>query len=127
MKNIYLSLFCFFLILTTGSLTANAQIKNYCVGEWNFRCPDISEGFDTGIIKITNDSVYTEYPSLKYTFSSNWIKLTNDTLCFNVEINGQSVACTIKFEDKNILSGYLVTNCGTFPLILIKAGKIYQN
>jgi len=123
MKNIYFRFFCLLLILITGSLTAIAQIKNNSLGEWNFTCPDASEGFDNGIIRITSDSVYTEYPGLRYTSSSNWIRLTNDTLCFNVGMDGQSMACKIKFEDENILSGYLVTNQSSFLIILIKEDR----
>jgi hypothetical protein len=126
MKNISLSLFCFFLILATGSLTANAQVKNYCIGEWNFRCPDVSEGFDSRIINITIDSVYSEYPSLSYAFFPKRVEFINDTLCFNVEIDGQQSICKIKSEDANILSGHLVTNSGAFPLVLIKADLIYK-
>jgi len=122
MKNIYFGLLCFLLVIIPGSFTANAQIRNHYLGEWNFRCPDASDGFDTGIIRITNDSVYTEYPGLRYTYSSNWIKLTNDTLCFNVGMEGQSLACKIKFDNENFLSGYLVTNCSSFLIILIKEG-----
>jgi len=33
----------------------------------------------------------------------------------------------IKPEDGNILSGNLVTNYGSFPIILVKAGKCYKN
>lgn len=122
MKNIYFGLLSVILILITGSFTATAQIRNHYLGEWNFRCPEASDGFDNGIIRITDDSVYTEYPGLRYIFSSNWIKLTNDTLCFNVGMEGQSVACKIKFENENILSGYLETNCSSFLIFLIKEG-----
>jgi hypothetical protein len=121
MKNIYLRLFCLFLILMTRTLTANAQIKDSCIGEWNFKCPDVSEGFDSGIIKITTDSVYTEYPGRRYTFSSKRVDFINNTLCFNVEIDGQQNICKIISKDANIFSGYLVTNSGTFPIVLIKA------
>jgi hypothetical protein len=103
------------------SLPANAQIKDHCIGEWNFKCPDVSEEFDSGIIKITIDSVYTEYPSIRYTFSSKRVELLNDTLCFNVEIDGHQSICKIISEDANIFSGYLVTNSGTFPIVLIKS------
>jgi hypothetical protein len=127
MKNIYLSLFCCLLILTIGSLTANGQIKNDCLGEWNFRCPDALDGFDTGIIRITNDSVYTEYPGLRHSFSSKRAEYINDTIRFYVEINGQQIICEIKLEDGNILSGSLVTNYCSFPIILIKEGKRYKN
>jgi|WetSurSiteA1Bulk_404760.scaffolds.fasta_scaffold19913_2 hypothetical protein len=121
MKNIYLRLFCLFLILMTRIFTANAQIKESCTGEWNFKCPDASEGFDSGIIKITIDSVYTEYPGIKHTFSSKRVELINNTLCFNVEIDGQQSLCKIISKDANIFSGYLVTKSGTFPIVLIKA------
>jgi len=127
MKNIYLSLICCLLIPTIGSLTVNGQIKNYCLGEWNFICPDLLDGSDTGIIKITNDSVYTEYPGLRHTFSSKRAEYINDTIHFYVEVNGQQIICEIKPEDGNIISGNLVTNYGSFPIILIKEGKCYKN
>jgi hypothetical protein len=32
------------------------------------------------------------------------------------------MTCKIKLEDENILSGYLVTNCSSFLIILMKEG-----
>jgi hypothetical protein len=126
MKSIYLSLFCCLLVLTAGSLTANGQMKS-CLGEWSFRCPDALDGFDTCIIRITPDSVCTEYPGPRYIFSSNRTECINDTLGFKMEINGQQIICEIKLEDGNILSGNLLTKHGSFPIILIKEDRICRN
>ncbi len=127
MKTTYLCSFCCLLVLTFGSLTAKGQIKDYCLGEWNFICPDALDGSGIGTIKITNDSVYTEYPGKQYGFSSKRAEYLNNTLCFYVNINGQQIICEIKPEDRDILSGNLVTDYGSFPIILIKEGKRYKN
>lgn len=127
MKCKYPNIICLLLVLGACTLNANAQIKDYCLGEWNYRCPDASEGFETGIITITIDSICTECPGLRYSFSSRRLEFTDDTLRFKIEIDGQHVICEVSPGVENTLSGNLITDSGVFPIVLIKAAKPIKN
>jgi len=102
----------------------NAQIGSTFRGEWNFMCPDAGEGFDTGTIKIGNDSVYIEYPGMGETISSTWTKSLDETFSFRIDLNGQRVTCILKLANVNTLSGVFATKYSEFPLILVRGGRI---
>lgn len=127
MKNIKLNLFCFIVILSSGSLTAEGQIKSSCIGEWNIRCPDITEGFDSGILKIGPDSVYSEYPGFRHSFTSRRVEVRNDTLYFNVDIMGQPGICKVKSENSDILNGFLMVNDDSFLIVLVKSDLVNKH
>jgi hypothetical protein len=127
MKLKYLNIIYVLLLLDACTFTANAQIRDYCLGEWNYRCPDVSEGFDTGIITITRDSVCTECPGIKNTFSTERIYFTNDTLSFKIEIDGQQIICAVTPGIENTLCGNLITSSGVFPIVLIKSAGALKN
>ncbi len=108
-------------MLAAGHLAADGQTGNYCLGEWNFRCPDAQDGFDTGIIRISCDSIVTEYPAMRCTYYSNRIEYNGDNLIFDIEINGQRMNCKLKITAEGILSGKLESENTSFPIILVKA------
>lgn len=123
MKSIIQIIVCIFLISAAGLLALNAQTADRCLGEWNFRCPDATDGFDTGIIRIDCDSVCTEYPGLKYSYYSTRIERCGDYLCFDFEMNGLIMNCVVQITGEDNLSGTLDANGTTFPIILTKSGQ----
>jgi hypothetical protein len=120
MKSKILQLFIIATIFLTGSLSAKAQIKKFCIGKWDFECPSAPEGFNSGIIDIHKDSVFTTFVSATYKFPSIWVKVNNDSLNYKVDINGEEVLYSLKVENKDTLNGKAVTNYGESPLTLTK-------
>lgn len=120
MKSSVLQLFIFISIILPLSNPAGAQINKEIIGKWNFKCPSAPEGFDSGIIDINKDSVFTTFVSITYKFPSTWIKVKKDSLTYNVNINGEDVLYYLKLENKDTINGKAVTSYGQSSLSLTK-------
>jgi hypothetical protein len=82
---------------------AFAQKEKDLVGNWNAEAPTAPEGFQTSLMQITKDSVFTTFPSESYKYPSTFRIFKNDTLTF--DISGLEVKCTLTFESKTKLKG----------------------
>lgn len=120
MKKIVLNLIIIVTISFALSWKLEAQINKTFLGNWSFECLLAPAGFNEGLIEIQMDSVFTRYPGSDYSFSSSWVKMKNDTLIFNVEINGEMVVCRLLAVDENRLKGTAGTMEDESPLILTK-------
>jgi hypothetical protein len=83
-------------------------------------CPSARQGFDTGIIYIHKDSVFTTFVSISYKFRSTCMKVKKDSLLYNVNINGEDILCSLKLENKDTIYGKAVTRYGQSSLRLTK-------
>ena len=101
-----------------AQLTAFTQTGNDLLGNWNADAPNAPTGFNTSIMRITEDSVFTTFTGENYAYTSTLIKLSQDTLIF--EINGLDVTCTLRVENKTKLIGNAVWEGGESPLMLTK-------
>jgi hypothetical protein len=106
------------LVYFIGSNSVNAQTINDLCGEWNAEAPQAPSGFNTSIMAITQDSVFTTFTGESYPYGSISMSFNNDTLSF--EIGGLNVLCTLKVEDKTRLSGNAVWEGGESKLILTR-------
>jgi hypothetical protein len=120
MKRLVLNLIIIVTISFTFSWKVDAQIKETFLGKWHFECLLIPAGFNEGLIEIKMDSVFTQYSGRDYRFSSICVKMENDTLIFNVDINGEIVVCRLLAVSENKLKGIAGTIEDESPLILTK-------
>jgi hypothetical protein len=120
MRNKVLQIFFITGVFLVYSHSANSQISGTSVGTWNFKCTYAPAGFDTGIIDIHKDSVFTTFSGSTYKFPSLWVKMKKDTLAYNVDINGDEVLYLLKLENRDTLNGKAVSGNGVSPLILTK-------
>ena len=120
MKRIVLNLIIIVTVLFAISWKLDAQINETFVGKWSFECLLAPAGFNEGTIEIQLDSVFTQYSGRDYRFSSSWVKMENDTLIFNVDINGEMVVCRLLAVEENKLKGIAGTMEDESPLILTK-------
>ena len=56
-------------------------------------------------------------------FPGDKVKFENDTVSFNVFIEGQDVAVKLKYEDKTKMNGKAIYTKGVVPLFLTKEIK----
>ncbi len=120
MKRIVLNLIIIVTISFALSWKVDAQINETFIGNWSFECLLAPAGFNEGLIEIKIDSVFTRYPGSDYRFSSIWVKMENDTLIFNVDINGEMVVCRLLAVEENKLTGTAGTMEDESALILTK-------
>jgi|WetSurMetagenome_2_1015567.scaffolds.fasta_scaffold434854_1 hypothetical protein len=120
MKRIFLNLIILVTLSFAISLKLDAQIKEAFIGKWSFECLLVPAGFNEGLIEIRKDSVFVQYSGRDYRFSSNWIRMENDTLTFKIDINGDIVVCRLMAVAENKLKGIAGTIEDESPLILTK-------
>jgi hypothetical protein len=120
MKSKDLQFFILASILLLFSKTVDAQDNKVIIGTWKFQCPYAPEGFNTGIIDIHKDSVFTTFSSVKYKFPSMWVKNEKDTLSYNVDINGEQVLFSLRIENNDTLYGKARNVMGEGPITLIR-------
>ena len=120
MKSKVLQLVLIITVILSESLPAEAQINGIFTGTWNFECSLAPEGFNTGMIDIQIDSIFTTYSSIKYRFPSIWVKIDGDTLNYIVEVKGENVLYRFYANGQDKLKGNAETPLGPSPLILTK-------
>jgi hypothetical protein len=120
MKRIVLNLIIIVTVSFTISWRLDAQINETFIGKWSFECLLAPAGFNEGLIEIQMDSVFTQYSDRDYRYSSRWVKMENDTLIFNVDINGEMVVCRLLAVEENKLTGTAGNMEDESPLILTK-------
>lgn len=120
MKTRIIKLFIFGSLLLFFSVTADAQKKVTCTGNWKFEAPTAPDGYTYGIMAIKKDSVITQFTDGNYKFPSNWVKLKSDSIIFESDINGTTVVFSLKINDNKKVSGNAVWNEGETLMILTK-------
>jgi hypothetical protein len=124
MKKIVLNLIIIGTVSFVMALKMDAQINGTFIGNWNFECLLAPAGFNEGLIEIQTDSVFAMSSDMKYRVSSSWIKMKNDTLIFNVDINGEMVLCRLLAVGDNKLTGTAGSMEDESPLILTKKADV---
>jgi len=120
MKKIYIQAILLAAILIIGSFNANAQIKQQCLGKWTFETPSAPEGYTMGIIDLKKDSVIMEFTGNPSHYPSTWIKVRNDSLIYESDINGTLVRFSLKIIDNKTVSGEAVWSEGQTAMNLKK-------
>jgi len=102
-------------------------IKQDLTGKWLFQAPYAPEGYKDGTIEVG-------YAEKKYSatmifsvgenkFIGDKVRFENDTLYFNVFIEGQDVIVKLKYDNETKMTGKAVYNEGIVPLLLTKEIK----
>ena len=98
------------------------------VGKWKFDAPYAPEGFTTGTVEI---KFAEEKYSVTLMFSSNAeyilpcdkVKFEKETLTFNLYLDTEDIAFTLKFDEADKMSGKAVHSGGEVPLTLTREKK----
>ncbi len=123
MKKVILSILI--VVLSLPFLTAqNNQVKKNPVGTWKFEAPYAPEGYTAGTIEVgITDKKYSAdmyFATIDAKYSGETIKFENDTLSFNVFVEGNDVVVKLKLEDLTKMSGKAIYSGGEIPLTLTK-------
>ncbi len=121
-KNISIAALLIFCISVVSAQSANG--KRDPVGKWKFEAPYAPEGFTAGTIDVGYaDNKYTAsmlFTTSGYSFNAEKVAIRNDSLFFNIWIEGTDVSVALKIEDKTKMTGNAVHYEGTVPLTLTK-------
>jgi len=119
----------FFLIVVCISVSAQGgSSAKEPAGKWKFDAPYAPEGFTTGVVDIKfaeeKYSVTLLFSSnTEYVFPCDKVKFTNDTLTFNLYLDTEDIAFTLKFDEADKMSGKAVHSGGEVPLTLTREKK----
>jgi hypothetical protein len=117
------------LLLISSSMVSGqtGNVKQDLTGKWLFQAPYAPEGYKDGTIEVG-------YAEKKYSatmifsvgenkFIGDKVRFENDTLYFNVFIEGQDVVVKLKYDNETKMTGEAVYNEGIVPLLLTKEIK----
>jgi len=121
------TLLLFLFVIYFTQLFTSAQFetsKKDPIGKWIFAAPYAPQGYTAGTIEVG-------YSEKKYSaimifsvgenkFIGDRVRFENDTLYFNVFIEGQDVAVKLKYEDETKMTGKAIYTEGIVPLLLTK-------
>jgi len=113
--------------LSVIASSQESKVEKIIVGKWLFQAPYAPDGYKDGTIEIG-------YAEKKYSaimifsvgenkFVGDRVRFENDTLYFNVFIEGQNVVVKLKDQDETKMTGKAVYNEGVVPLLLTKEIK----
>ena len=111
--------------LSTCVLSAQTvKMKKDPVGKWTFDAPYAPYGYTTGAVDIGFEdqhySVKMSFTEIGYSFTGENITVKNDSIFFDVWIEGNSVSNTLKIEDDTTITGMAVYSEGTVPYTMKK-------
>ncbi|MBN2863052.1 MAG: hypothetical protein JXN62_07815 [Bacteroidales bacterium] len=119
MKKITLSVMILFLLVSYSS-GQSANVRKDPAGQWKFEAPYAPEGYTSGSLEIgfseSEYSLLMEFPGTGYSFEGERIRLSGDTLKFNVFVDGIDVEVYLKMENLSKMSGNAVAEGSIIPL-----------
>jgi hypothetical protein len=118
MKKSILFLALILSMLLLKPVTAHAQVKTDVLGKWNVEAPSAPQEYQTSVMQITKDSVFTTFPGYDQKFVSTFLKFQNDTLIYN--ISGLEVVCTVTMDGKTKMKGNATWEEGESVMTLTK-------
>lgn len=114
------------LLLFSASVISaqSSKDKKNPVGKWKFEAPYAPEGFTSGIIEfsLAEDKYSTtiSFAGSDYLIPGDKTKVEKDSVSFNVLVEGNEVAVTLKPESDVKMTGKAVYFEGEIPLTLTK-------
>lgn len=121
---------CALLLLLISSCIISGQTSNEkknLVGKWLFAAPYAPQGYTAGTIEVGySENKYSAtmiFSVGENKFIGDKVRFENDTLYFNVFIEGQDVAVKLKYEDETKMTGKAIYTEGVVPLSLTKDMK----
>jgi hypothetical protein len=131
MKNFYKHLILcglfIFSITTINSQMASTDkrakpdnpISEEYTGDWEFSAPDAPEGSTEGNVIIKTDGVIMTFDDLM-AFPSSWVKVSNDSIIYQMDFDLATVLFSLKVIDKDNMSGKAVWKEGETVVVLRK-------
>ena len=98
----------------------HAQNTEKFFGTWDFTTETVEVGYETGIMKISKESVETTFTNNNYKYPSEWVKYESDTLKYNMNVDGAMVEIYLVVKDASNLKGYAEWDSGETVLNLTK-------
>jgi hypothetical protein len=96
-----------------------SQIKEIYTGDWKFEAPNAPEGSQKGNVVIKTDAVVMSFDEFMQ-FPSEWLKVRNDSIIYEVAFDDTTVRFSLKVNDTNKMTGKAVWDDGETPVILTK-------
>ncbi len=122
--------FLLLLVFIVGTYSVSAQkteTKKDPLGKWLFEAPYAPEGFTAGTIDVARVEKELKATMLftanGYTVLGEKVKFQNDSLFFNIFMEGMDIAIKLKFDDEKSMSGVAVVPDGESPLLLKREMK----
>jgi len=101
------------------------KLKNDPVGKWTFDAPYAPYGYNTGTSDIGfNDTTYTvsmAFSEMGYSFKGDNVKARNDSLFFDMWIEGTSIKISLAIEDDKLIKGVADYFEGSVPFTMKRA------
>lgn len=128
MKKIGLYLLLLLFCIPVITAAQDGRSKKDPIGKWIYEGPSAPEGYTYGKMEFSVadkkfNATWTFAGNEENKYSSDNIKFKNDTLSFNVYVDGEDVAVTLKLEDKSKMTGKAIYSGGEVPMTLIREVK----
>jgi hypothetical protein len=127
MKNTVLSVLI--ILLFSGMLEARpiTASRKKPVGRWKFEAPYAPEAYNTGTFDVgyvkRKYSATLMFKSGETRLTGENVKFKNDSLTFNVNVQGEYVSFIIKYESETKMTGKAAASSQEIPFILTKEKK----
>ena len=112
------------LICFTSIRGQTSATKKDPVGRWKFEAPYAPEGYSWGTVNINfvenRHSAFMTFTGMDFKFPAENVKLVNDSLFFNIYIEGQDVLIKLKQLEPAKMSGNAFYSEGIIPLTLTR-------
>ena len=105
-------------ILLCSSISA--QIPDKFTGNWDYTGPDCPYGYDSGLIIIQKDTVFTTYTDDYTTYHSDLVKLESDMLIYNMYV-GVDIEVNLYLLDESTLKGNAIWSGGECTVTLVRS------
>ena len=118
-------LFILFTVISLPVITAqNNQVKHNPVGTWKFEAPYAPEGYNSGTFVFglaeQKHTVTIGITGSEDKISGERVKVENDSLSFEVYLEGEIITIRLKLENELKMTGIAVYSEGEVPLTLTK-------
>ena len=117
----------FILLFGFFSCVLSAQpvkMKNDPVGKWSFNAPYAPYGYSTGTVDIGyEEKAYTikmSFTEMGYSYTGENVKVRNDSLFFELSIEGTPISNSLTMKDDTTMEGAAVYFEGTVPYTMKK-------
>lgn len=125
-----IKLFALLIIAFVCVITVSAQStgKKDPVGTWKFDAPYAPEGYTTGTIVVAltekKHTATMSFTGSDYKLPGEQVKAVNDSVLFNIYLEGQDIKVMLKLESASKMTGKAVYSEGEVPLTLTKASVL---
>ena len=119
-----LLMFCLSVMVSAQSKKSKKDLP----GKWIYEGPMAPQGYTSGKLEFTSvnkkyNVVWTFAGREDSNYSSENINFRNDSIFFNVNVDGEDVAVSLKFQEKSKMTGKAIYSGGEVPLTLTREAK----